>query len=607
MGPYDHQTINRRIDHRMDARLKFTDEQAETSFADTVSGDCVLTIPLFQRPYRWTKQNLDWFWQDIEGIREGAAQSEFLGVVVAVQRGVRAGRPIPFEIVDGQQRLSTIYLFVTAAVEAISRTGETTAAANLVGTYLLVRRMADNPINTKLIPSYADRLQFKNIWDRIMSIPGFSTHPDIQANPPKPPTGSGPENGRMQAQYNRMRTQLIRELQERGLDELLELVELVVGRLSVVNISLRDPTVAPKIFERLNARAEPITIADLVRNEVFSRIDDEPEEAHRIFEQHWEPFAARFLSNNSNDLLEKFLFPYGLIFDHNITKRELFVSLREQWADMVGPIEIISDMSRFADTYMAVEAGQSFNHFENELMSALNRIHRLNKPSSTYSFILRLVEAHKNDQLSLDIVIAILKVIEDFLFRRAVCGIEPTGLHAVFKGMWAELAQTSEKRDGQISVDPEAVIAYISEKPTINWPNDENFALAVRTGDLYHRKVNKFALAELEFTSKGETPLDNFQIEHVLPQTPTDTWVQQFGKDWETVVNSWANLLPVTEKMNPQIARSDYKEKRLAFAGSVFATTRNFAEQIEEWNPIKLTARADEIVTWALVRWPTSR
>ncbi len=165
----------------MDAALKFTDEQAETSFADTVSGDSVLTIPLFQRPYRWTKQNFDWFLQDVEEIREGAAQSEFMGVVVAVQRGVRAGRPIPFEIVDGQQRLSTIYLFVTAAIEVIAKSGETTEAANLMGTYLLVRRMADNPINTKLVPSFADREQFKGIWDRVMAIPGFSSHPDVQA------------------------------------------------------------------------------------------------------------------------------------------------------------------------------------------------------------------------------------------------------------------------------------------------------------------------------------------------------------------------------------------------------------------------------------------
>lgn len=591
----------------MDARLKFTDEQAETSFADTVSGDSVLTIPLFQRPYRWTKQNLDWFWQDIEEIREGAAQSEFMGVVVAVQRGVRAGRPIPFEIVDGQQRLSTIYLFVTAAVEAIARSGETTAAANLVGTYLLVRRMADNPINTKLIPSYADRLQFKNIWDRVLSIPGFSTHPDIQSNPPKPPTASGTENGRMTAQYNRMKILLTRELQERGLEELQELIELVVGRLSFVNISLKDPTVAPKIFERLNARAEPITIADLVRNEVFSRIDDEPEEAHRIFEQHWEPFAARFSSSNSNDLLEKFLFPYGLVFDHNITKRELFLSLRERWADMVGPVEIITDMSRFADTYMALEAGQQFSHFGGELMDALNRIHRLNKPSSTYSFILRLIDAYRDDEVSLETAIAVLKVIEDFLFRRAICGIEPTGLHAVFKGMWVDLTQSSVESDAQVLVEPNAVIAYISGKPTISWPNDEDFALAIRSGDLYHRKVNKFALSELEIASEGETPQDNFQIEHVLPQVPTESWIQEFGEGWESVVNSWANLLPVTEIMNPQIARSDYLVKRRAFSGSVFATTRNFAEQIEEWNPDKLATRADEIARWAVARWPTKR
>ena len=135
----------------MDANLKFTDEQGETSFRDTVSGDNILTIPLFQRPYRWTRQNLDWLWRDINEIRDEAAKSEFMGVIVAVQRSAKPGRPIPWEIVDGQQRLITFYLFVLAAVEVTARSGEHTAAANLAGTYLLVRRMADNPVNTKLV------------------------------------------------------------------------------------------------------------------------------------------------------------------------------------------------------------------------------------------------------------------------------------------------------------------------------------------------------------------------------------------------------------------------------------------------------------------------
>ncbi len=591
----------------MDARLKFTDEQAETSFADTVSGDSVLTIPLFQRPYRWTKQNLDWFWQDVGEIREGAAQSEFMGVIVAVQRGVRAGRPIPFEIVDGQQRLSTIYLFVAAAVEVIARAGETTASANLVGTYLLVRRMADNPINTKLVPAFADRQQFKDIWDRIMSIPGFATHPDIQANPPRPPTASGTRTGRMIAQYNRMRTLLSREYDEYGLESVLELIELVVGKLSVVNISLKDPTVAPKIFERLNARAEPITIADLVRNEVFSRIDDEPTEAHRIFEQHWEPFAAQFSVANSNDLLEKFLFPYGLLSNSSVTKRDLFVHLRERWADLEGPVAIIEDMKVYADSFMALEGGRFFSHFPGPLMGRLNRIHRLGKPSSTYAFILRLVSEFERGRVELETALSVLDVMEDFLFRRAVCGIEPTGLHAVFKGMWSDLAEDDTGNEEPAQVTPEAVRGHISNKPTISWPSNREFEEAIRTGDLYHRRICKYALAELEVAKEGETPEDNFEIEHVLPQSPTDSWIEKFGDQWAESVNTWANLLPVTEAMNPRISRADYPEKRRAFDGSVFATTRNFADDIDDWMPDTLRSRADEIVCWALDRWPTTR
>ena len=587
----------------MDARLKFTDEQAETSFSDTVSGDSVLTIPLFQRPYRWTKQNLDWFWQDVSEIREGATQSEFMGVVVAVQRGVRAGRPIPFEIVDGQQRLSTIYLFVTAAVEVIARTGESTAAANLLGTYLVVRRMASNPINTKLIPSYADRAQFKIIWDRIMSIPGFATHPEIEANPPKPPAATGPDTGRMLQQYGRLRSLIAKELPDIGLEATLDLVELVVGRLSVVNITLKDPTVAPKIFERLNARAEPITIADLVRNEVFSRIDDEPDEAHRIFEQDWEPFAESFAAPRNNDLLEKFLFPYGLILNPSVSKRDLFVQLREHWASLQGPSEIIEDMRRFSPIFMALETGSAIGEVSPALQASVYKIHRLNKPSSTYAFIMKMISAVKVGDVDESDAIAVLACIESFLFRRAICGIEPTGLHAVFKGMWRELVGTDTHEDFS-NVTADRVRSYIISKPTISWPGDREFEEALRRGKLYHRKVAKYALAELEIQSQGETPQDDFHIEHVLPQTPTEEWLEIFGANWEDVVHTWANLLPLTESMNPQVSRAAYGRKRQAFEGSIFSTTRNFSEEVHDWTPSALNGRADQIVTFALARWP---
>ncbi|MBK6781768.1 MAG: DUF262 domain-containing protein [Gemmatimonadetes bacterium] len=179
----------------MDVALKVTDQPQESSFFDLVAGDNVLSIPLFQRPYRWGDRNLEWLLDDITDIKTTAAKSCFLGVVVCVNRGALPGRPIPWEIVDGQQRLSTLYLLICAAAEVGARNGATGWAAGVIGTYLLVRPLADNPINTKLVPAFADRAQFKKVWDGIAEAPGLPAEAGYVANPPDPPAPGGLKRG----------------------------------------------------------------------------------------------------------------------------------------------------------------------------------------------------------------------------------------------------------------------------------------------------------------------------------------------------------------------------------------------------------------------------
>ena len=136
-----------------------------------------------------------------------------------------------------------------------------------------------------------------------------------------------------------------------GLDGLDQRIVIVTTQLSVVSISLRDPTVAPKIFERLNYGAEPVTVADLVRNEVFARSGDEPEAALHLFESRWEPFVGKFDDKNAD--LDRFLFPYGLMHNPNVKKADLFSALRRKWEQFSDPKAIIDDLEQFQPAYFS--------------------------------------------------------------------------------------------------------------------------------------------------------------------------------------------------------------------------------------------------------------
>lgn len=584
----------------MDSALKVTDQPQEAAFEDVVAGDNVVNIPLFQRAYRWGERNLSEFFDDIQEIVEGRASSQFLGVLVMVSQVRQIGRPAVYDVVDGQQRLSTCYLAILAIAHTAAKNGHANWAMEVAQTFLLLRPFSDNPYNTKLVPAFADRQQFKNIWDGFRSLPAFTAETVWPAQrQPSPPAPAGPASGPMLTQYNRLLRAFGRLFDEKGMPGLEGLLPILVSQLSFVQISLRDPTAAPKIFERLNARGERITTGDLVRNEVFARVVHDPNLAHAIFSNEWEPFVARFTEYGI--LLEALLFPYGLVFNPQTTKADLFTTLRRRWQDLPSPTAIIADMARFVPTIVALETGRTEGvEWGPQFVMQMKRLFHMRAPSSIYPFVLQLVEAVRCNEMAETEAVSVLAVLEGFLLRRAICGYEPTGLHAVFKGLWREISQSGP-------VSAAAVAAAIAAKPTVPWPRNAEFRDRILNGDLYNRKIVKFALREYELSREGETPADDFQIEHIAPRTPTPEWSAILGDQYGPLVNTWGNLIPLTPVMNPSVGQDGFASKCSDYQDSIFASAREVAAACTQWSASEILARGQRIADWAVTRWSDPR
>lgn len=582
----------------MDSGLKVTDQQQEISFSDIVSGDNVINIPLFQRAYRWSAPSLNELWADVDDIIEGKSKSQFLGVLVLVSQTGRIGRPDVFDVVDGQQRLSTCYIIILGLAYVSARNGNETWASEVVTKYLLLRPFSDNPYNTKLVPAAADRQQFKSLWDKLRALPALSSPTAFGGNAPSPPAPAGLPTGNLTKQFERILRRLNDVNKEKGQEGLERILEILVSTLSFVQISLRDPTAAPKIFERLNARGEKITTGDLVRNEIFSRVANDPGMAQAIFSNDWQPFEAKFHDNQID--LERYLFPYGLVINSQITKAELFSTLRKRWDGFANPQAVISDLARFFPEFAALEVGTLDPTWGKRLKQQMNRLHEMGAPSSIYPFVFNLFDAMRRGEGDEDQTCDALELVEGFLFRRAICGYEPTGLHAVFKGLWKEASANGFPTKQSISL-------AISSRTTVPWPDDVEFAANIRSGNLYDRNVKKFALLEYERSAKGESPADDFEVEHILPQTPNEHWIDIFGEAYKTVVNTWANLIPITRSMNPAVGQQDYSSKKNAYKNSIFATTRDVGQSWPEWDPAAVADRASALSDWAIGRWPNQK
>ena len=586
----------------MEDNLKVTATNDERNYTEIFSGESIVNIPLFQREYKWTEKNLDDFWRDVEQIIDGEKSSQFLGVIVTVPRPRSMGAPQIYDIVDGQQRLFTCHLAIAAAVRAALDHGQINWAIDVAKSLLVMRRSSTVPSNIKVVPSAKDRQQFNIIWSEIANHPGLKNTDGWGSDSfPTPPSPSGADSGALGKQYKRILSKLKGVLSKSGFDSFVIYANVIATKLSFVTISLRDPIAAPIIFERLNSRGQKITTTDLVRNEVFSRDASDPTKAAAVFSNYWEPFQKKY-DERSIDI-GSLLFPYALTFDTRTTKADLFSKLRGHWGEMSDTSEIIAEMDRYSSTLFALERGDILSDLPKSVRGNLVRFQKLGAPSSIYPFVFEAVQAIKSETQDEDEVIASLDMIESFLVRRATCGIEPTGLHAVFKGMWRDILDDTNF-EGRVS--PNAVKAQIDKRTTVAWPNTDRFKEALVSDPIYRRRICKFLILQREISSEGETPLDDFWIEHVLPDKfHSKNWGASFSENEHSELkHTIGNLIPLTSEMNQSESQNPYHKKQQAFRKSIFATTRDFSEQYEGWNPDLLADRSRKFADWAATRWP---
>lgn len=568
---------------------KITDNSDELSFHQLTSTSSILRIPLFQRPYVWTKKQLERMLSEVEAIANEEDNSRFLGAIIAVTRPTNPSQPTPHEIVDGQQRLTTMYIFLLAAAQVAAREGKTEYSRGLISTNLIVDWAQELPANTKLQPSIGDRAQFIHIFNKLANTGELSDWLPIKL---KLPNTSGKSSGALTNQFNRIYKYLLDKVKTSGFQTVEELVEVVRNRLTFVFILLKDPGSASTVFEGLNDPGVPISVGDLVKNEVFARVGDNEEEAKFLHDNSWIPFREKFESK-----FDEYFLPFSIIKKPSTTRTEMFGDLRKLWKDLNSK-EIIDYLDEYSNSYLALTgAVDASKIYGKDVGIQIKKLIELKQPSSTYPFIMKLLKELENNSISKIDVIGCLTTIESFLVRRAICGIEPTGLLVMFRTMWASCDDHPNANK---------IIALISKRTTVEWPSDKRVEESILTRPIYGTIVAKYLIVEYDrFLGMDHPEIDDFTIEHIMPKSYCDEWSGVIEKaDHSKLKNLWANLIPLSLSMNNFIDQDTYDNKKIYFAKeSMFISARELGRKYLTWDKTSINKRSNELAEWAIKRW----
>ena len=556
-----------------------------------------LSAPLYQRRFSWDRKNLDEFWEDIRQVEEGASEALFLGAIILKHEGFSdpsSGTLEEFLLLDGQQRVATLYLTLLAIALEWQEHGHPTEATAIAESHLMSTRTTTRG-QPRFLPTIPDTpefvslcLQLKVEWD-VPSHVGFR------------PT-------KMSAAFERARAEVRgRCLSEEGFDgaSLKALERTVVDKIEIVPINIAERHQPNEVFDRLNRKGQELTVGDLVKNEIFRRLAAEAASAIRLYREHWEPFEESFADRKQ---LDYYYYPYTLTVDDGATRAASFRVLSRHWDATIRDDDdsattaelIIEDLSRFVPEYNALSAGADYETTQ-EIATWIERLSRMPAPRVTYAFLIQLLRAHRIGRLSSANTAECLGIVESFLVRRAFSGREPTGLHAVFKGLW-------RKNGG----DPTSLVSNLQTR-TIDFPDDEQLRRDIHRRPFYGRRIDGYVLSELEIVTHRTNPitreqLDAITVDHLAPQSLKGTWSNEFPGDHEErrqLLDLLGNLVPLSQADNSTKGAADWTEARGRLRSeTIYRTTREVLDQHQTWGPEQIVERTRVLAEQAVLRWP---
>lgn len=543
---------------------------SETQLQPILEGSKQYIIPLFQRPYSWTKKHWQTLWDDLLDLYDaGDNREHFLGAIVTMPIDMLPQGVAKLLLIDGQQRLTTLLILLAAIREAAASDSSAQLAEQLNEQYL-INKWATGPNRFKLLPTQGDRNPFFAIIN-----------------------GSADGNSRL-VQSQRFFAAKLRRSDRNGHPlDLAKLHNILVQQFVVVSIVLAKDENPYVIFESLNAKGQPLTQADLVRNYLFMRIND-PDEEEIAYNDLWHPMEQD-LGPEITNFLWRYLTKDGAF----VRQSNIYEEIKNRLSILVTADEVVDvlvDMHTFATYYRRLIDPTHEPH-----PGIRRRLRRLNRweIKTSYPFLLALYHDYARNYLSAEQFCAIIDSIESFVVRRFFARRPTNTLNRIFIGLYNSL-------DGS-----DVVTSTQSELLARDWPNDTKFLEGWRTFPIYQSGTGKtrHVLESLEeaLTNNNE-PVDlrhnRITIEHILPQTLNEQWEQDLGPQADQIHRNYLHTignLTLTGSNEP-MGNAPFAIKRNVFAASNFALSKKLTE-CTSWGPSEIAARAQTLGHAALNIW----
>ncbi|MCQ2871530.1 DUF262 domain-containing protein [Helicobacter pylori] len=557
-------------------------ESNDLNLRDILKDELYYQIPIYQRPYQWTKENCEKLLDDLFFNYEDDRESDyFCGSLVLILISEDSKKAKTYDIVDGQQRLSTFILLakVLAALYSERLTEE-----------------SKDYLQESLITKYGkkDRLNFSAV--------GFNSKKDFQyalTSFNDVPISNNKNN------YLKNAICLKNYLSKKEIEDINDFIEWLYLKVVFITITCPDADKALRIFNVLNARGLALNATDIFKGELLKHAKEHEREE---FVSRWNDLSQKC---SDNDLKIETLFSWYLTYLNPVTSKEKMEKRLVTWFNKLNrtPLEYLKGVEDFYKAYCEILEMQD------------RHAHLLSYKDDDHLYVILCASLlhHYSDQ---DIE-ALKKLLVKFYYQNWVAGQKKSAYEQTCCNIINALKEKKSIEN----------IASIVKKYLDNNNVTQHFKENLEDDHLYTKfyfingktaKKNSWVkpILILEYSMSDDPrpkriQMNDFHVERILPENPDSSsqWVKDFSEEErELYTHSLANLTLLGGKKNTkalsQALNQDFKEKKEIYMGKTIALdnkktfrvmtcydmTKNDVCHYTEWTPKSLEKRKEELI-----------
>jgi len=544
-------------------------QASERKILQVLTEEIQYQIPPYQRPYSWGVDNVSQLLDDIWLAYEAEDQEYFIGSLITIE----VKKDLLYEVVDGQQRLTTLNLILARLRDLITNE----AAKSKIGKHILPKNeLTGETEKPRLSLRAKDQSFFKRhiLCSEKISEVNFSK---IKKENDTPKINII-ENSNVIDNFFSCVSE----------NNLKLFANYLLNNVYFVFVTTESFKSAYRLFNVLNARGMQLSNSDLIKNALFNELGEQSDRSNEL-EERW----IELEESVGIDYMDDFLGHHRSVYAAGKAK----LSLREEYAPIIAdhkgdPFFLISELIESSRNYSRIH----LIDFDDAMASrALASLHRV-VFDDWIPALLAFLNSKDNELSEEEFIILLEKITIQNWVRRLAFTARQTVYFSLIKAIKA-------------SSRPSAIYSIISQNS-----NNREF-LEMIDGDVYGKPFAKAVLLRLEQAYDDESVTKDFSgkitIEHVLPQSLTDKyWRNRFSDEQhQECVHRLGNLalLQGTKNYSAQNYAFDIKKKRYANKNDQvsFDTTKEILS-IPEWDISALQHRQKRMMEKVEKVWSIS-